>query len=132
MSNYPKWPVTLPCLRLGVKHKVKTGMIKSTLQTGRTRYRRGFTAETVELTAKWAMTDEQYQTFHSFYKNQLDNGAKWFEIELLEPAKGLVYRLCHFAGDREYQLIGAPNPNQTTGRLWEVSAPLEVYLDVEY
>lgn len=131
-TNYPRWPEALPCLKIGVKHKIKSELLASNLQSGRTRYRRNFTAVPVEISAKWIMTDIQYQLFQNFYKNQLDSGANWFEMQLLEPAKGLVYRLCHFKGNREYQLIGAPNPNQTTGRLWEVSAPLEVYLDVEY
>ena len=126
-----KWPDTLPPLRLGSEFQLVNPQLATELQNGRTRYRRNFTAVPVDFNAKWTMTDEQAILFYNFYQYLLVDGTKWFEMPVLQPG-GIRDMQVHFKGAYSAVLVGAPYPESSTGRMWDISAEMQLYLRPDY
>lgn len=101
------------------------------LQNGRQRYRRNFTAVPIDFDAKWTMTDEQAQRFFSFYQNDIKDGTEWFLLPVIQPM-GFQHLKARFKDSYKYSLVGAPMPKSDTGRMWEITANMQIFLRPEY
>ena len=78
-----KWPDGLPFpLREGYGFKTVEPMARTSLQSGRARYRRNFSNVPVALEVSWLFTAEQARLFKGWYRDVLKDGVKWFECDL--------------------------------------------------
>ncbi|EOJ0063289.1 TPA: hypothetical protein ACXJEI_001023 [Pseudomonas aeruginosa] len=93
-----KWPDGLPFpLREGYGFKTVEPMARTSLQSGRARYRRNFSNVPVALEVSWLFTAEQARLFKGWYRDVLKDGVKWFECDL-RTEEGIVPCNLHFDG----------------------------------
>lgn len=66
----------------------------------------------------WLFTDAQGQAFEAWWRDQLVDGAQWFQV-LLKTPLGVTPHLCRFTGPYEGPSLVGPN-------LWTYSGELEL------
>lgn len=119
----PEWPKQLPCMQLGSTFEPIDPQIRTRMQSGRTRIRRGFTAVPEDFDARWIFDDLQAAIFEDFYWVTLEAGTRWFDMPVWLPL---------LKGTRQVQFQGAFARHQVTGGrgdiIWEYSARMQHYL----
>lgn len=113
------WDTTgLPLPTANFANKVTSSVIRTKMDSGRTRQRRRFTSGVRAVDVTFRFTDAEYALFQGVYKYKLSSGADWFTISLPlgDDFKDYTAR---FTGDT-YQTNYVPVMN------WDVKASMEV------
>lgn len=114
-----RWPDNLPCPQFGIEFKPRDPQLRTQMQSGRTISRRNFTAVPVDFSARWILTDAQSVRFEQFYQHDTQDGAQWFDMDLMLP-QGLIERTVRFSGVYSFSRLGSC--------AWEYSCDMEMYL----
>ena len=61
----------------------EANVLRTVMESGRTRARRRTTKDIELVNARWTLTDLSYEAFKGFVYHQLESGSKWFNITLL-------------------------------------------------
>ncbi len=116
----PKYPDGLPAPLIqnyGFQHQET--IARTQLVTGRAVQRKLYDTVPTMVTASWILkSDGHAAAFEAFFRDQLDNGAKWFEVDLKTPI-GRGPWLARFTG-----MYSGPKALAT--RYWTASATLEL------
>ncbi|WP_256582396.1 MULTISPECIES: transposase [unclassified Pseudomonas] len=116
MIIYPK-QLSLP-LHDGYKLDTISPLMRTRLDSGRSRQRRKFTSVPTEVSVKWIFNDNQASFFEAWFARTLGDGALWFEATLKTPL-GLKDYVCRFTDIYDGpELIGVDH--------WAYSATLEL------
>jgi len=116
MIVYPS-QLPLPLLD-GYKLSTVSPLMRTQLNSGRSRQRRKFTSVPTQPTVKWIFSDQQAAFFEAWFARTLVDGSLWFQATLKTPT-GLRDYQCRFTdiyGDLEP--IGVDH--------WQCSAVLEL------
>jgi hypothetical protein len=71
-----------------------------------------------QLSAKWILTDEEYDAFKNFYEDDVDLGSACFSVELRYPKNSdLVWWIACFSGPHQAEYLDGA---------WQVNALLEL------
>ncbi len=68
---------------------------RTQMVTGRARQRRAYTSTPTQTDLAWIFSDAQAQAFEAWFRDELSDGAAWFNIPLLTPV-GLKNYVCRF------------------------------------
>lgn len=113
------YPSGLPRgLHSGRSYQLVSPLLRSDLVNGRARQRRGFTSVPQGARVKWLFTSAQGQTFEAWWRDQLKDGALWFECPLETPLGYDLYT-CRFTDVYS-------GPARVGPELWSYSAELEL------
>ncbi len=58
---------------------------RTQMVTGRARQRRAYTSTPTQTDLAWIFSDAQAQAFEAWFRDELSDGAAWFNIPLLTP-----------------------------------------------
>lgn len=123
MTPIPKWPDELPAPLKSVSARPVSPTVRSTMVSGRTFVRRNFTAVPVVYRMTWLFNSEQAVIFEDFFRDDLEDGTRWFEMKL-RVAQGEGPWLFRFEDIYEGgDMVGVPSCP-----LWQYSASLEMFL----
>lgn len=92
---------------------------RTQMVTGRARQRRAYTSTPTETDLAWIFSDAQAQAFEAWFRDDLSDGAAWFNIPLLTPV-GLKNYVCRFT-----DIYKGPTPEG--GFYWRYTAPVELW-----
>lgn len=113
------YPSGLPRgLHSGRAYQLVSPLLRSTLVSGRAMQRRRFTSVPQAARISWLFTDVQGQAFEAWWRDQLIDGALWFECPLDTPLGYMLYT-CRFTDVYSGPARAGPN-------LWTYSAELEL------
>lgn len=91
-----KYPSLLPAALKGDRaFQLVDPLVSSSSENGQTRWDRRFTATPASTPVSWIFTDVQAQAFQAWYRDQLRDGAEWFEMPIRSPI-GREVEQCHF------------------------------------
>lgn len=91
-----QYPASLPPPLKGDRaFQLVDPLVSSSSENGQTRWDRRFTATPASTPVTWIFTDAQAQAFQAWYRDQLRDGAEWFEMPLRSPI-GREVEQCHF------------------------------------
>lgn len=100
-----KYPVNLPAALKGDRaFQLVDPLVSSASENGQTRWDRRFTATPASTPVSWIFTNLECQAFQAWYRDQLRDGAEWFEMPLRSPM-GRLTEQCHFL-----QAYSGPEP----------------------
>jgi hypothetical protein len=102
----------------GRSYQLVSPLLRSNLVSGRAMQRRRFTSVPQGASINWFFTDIQGQTFEAWWRDQLKDGAQWFECPLDTPM-GYANYTCRFTDVYSGPSRAGPN-------LWAYSAELEL------
>lgn len=85
-SSLPDWPPGLPTPLLGRTHTIAPRSEVTRMESGRPRVRPADVESLEVMDATWNFTQDQYNTFQTFFINELEHGEKIFELVTLEQA----------------------------------------------
>lgn len=94
------------------------GVQRTEMDAGYARARRRYTAVPTDVTVQWRFTLAELARFEEFYKNEIDGGASWFTVKIVDGR-----------GEGTYEArFKEPYEATTEARefLWLVNATLEV------
>lgn len=114
------WPSDFPKLireNYGVQHG--TPFVRTTMDSGRVRQRKKFSLVPSSTDVSWIFTSEQCAYFEAWFRDELNDGASWFNIPLVSPL-GLNSAVCRFS-----EMYSGPNPIGLEH--FQVNAKLEVF-----
>lgn len=115
----PIYPEGLPRgLHSGRKYELVSPLMRSTLVSGRARQRRKFTSVPEAARIGWLFSGVQGQAFEAWWRDQLKDGALWFECPLQTPMGYGLYT-CRFTD-------AYSGPSRVGPDLWSYSAELEL------
>lgn len=113
------YPSGLPRgLHSGRSYQLASPLLRSELSSGRARQRRKFTNVPQGARIQWLFTDVQGQVFEAWWRDQLIDGANWFECPLDTPLGYMLYT-CRFTDVYS-------GPSRSGPNLWSYSAELEL------
>ena len=78
----PIWPDELPAPLKSVSARPVSPIVRSKMVSGRTFVRRNFTAVPVVYRMTWLFDSEQAVIFENFFRDDLEDGTRWFEMKL--------------------------------------------------
>ena len=112
------YPAGLPLpLQTGYGLQTVSLLIRTQMQSGRSRQRRTFTSVPQSVTVSWLFTEVQAQLFENFFQVSLVDGSMWFFAELQTPL-GFMPVECRFV-----EIYSGPS--LIGFNKWNVSATLE-------
>lgn len=112
------WPDTLPLPSVeGYGLTPQDAVLRTDMESGPARQRRRFRQTPTRITVRWLFLEIEFAIFESWYKYHADEGAQWFEINLL-GGLGLLPHEARFTRQFEARLLPA--------RRWEVRGELEI------
>ncbi len=77
------WPTNLPDpLTSGYSIQPQQAFIRTDMDQGPARQRRRFTTTPTVYLVKWIMSEQQFGIFESWFRDEADDGAAWFTINL--------------------------------------------------
>lgn len=77
------WPTNLPDpLTSGYSIQPQQAFIRTDMDQGPARQRRRFTTTPTVYSVKWIMSEQQFGIFESWFRDEVDDGAAWFTINL--------------------------------------------------
>ena len=80
------WPAGLPCaLREGHSTQHATPFTRTTMDSGRARQRRKFSSVPSTKQFSWYFTEVQCLAFEAWFRDALQDGAKWFNMTSRTP-----------------------------------------------
>lgn len=113
------YPSGLPRgLHSGRAYQLVSPLLRSTLVSGRAMQRRRFTNVPQAARISWLFTDLQGQAFEAWWRDQLVDGAMWFECPLDTPM-GYHDYTCRFTDVYS-------GPSRVGPDIWSYSAELEL------
>lgn len=113
------YPAGLPRGRhSGRSYQLVSPLLRSDLVSGRAIQRRRFTSVPQGANINWLFNDVQGQAFEAWWRDQLTDGASWFECPLDTPMGYYLYT-CRFTDVYKGPSRAGPN-------LWAYSAELEL------
>lgn len=113
------YPAGLPRGRhSGRSYQLISPLLRSDLVSGRAIQRRRFTSVPQGANINWLFSDVQGQAFEAWWRDQLIDGAQWFECQLDTPM-GYADYTCRFTDVYKGPSRAGPN-------LWAYSAELEL------
>lgn len=113
------YPAGLPRGRhSGRIYQLVSPLLRSDLVSGRAIQRRRFTSVPQGANINWLFNDVQAQAFEAWWRDQLTDGASWFECPLDTPMGYYLYT-CRFTDVYKGPSRAGPN-------LWAYSAELEL------
>ena len=114
------WPGTLPgYMEIGLSERRQQGFLRTPNDSGPAKQRKRFTATSRYVTGTMTLTKAQRDTFETFYKTTLGEGAAEFTMG---DALDFGTVTCRFFETPEMQLLGAGGD----GGHWRVSLALEI------
>ena len=112
------YPASLPLpLQTGYDLQTVSPLIRTQMQSGRSRQRRAFTYTPQTVTVSWLFTESQAALFENFFQESLTDGQSWFFAELQSPL-GVMPVECRFVDVYN-------GPSLIGFNKWNVSATLE-------
>lgn len=113
------YPSGLPSGRhSGRTYQLVSPLLRSNLVSGRAMQRRRFTSVPQGAKINWLFSDVQGQAFEAWWRDQLTDGAQWFECPLDTPLGYMDYT-CRFTDVYS-------GPDRVGPNLWAYSAELEL------
>ena len=112
------WPDVLPAPTRDYSLSVDHGLVRTQMDSGRTRQERAFLDSENEASVVWLFTDAQYQLFDSWVYHALNGGADWFECPIVSGG-GVTTHQVRIQG-------GTYKPQLQPGVAWRVSAVLDL------
>lgn len=113
------WPATLPLpLIEGYALQPLDNCSRSSMESGHLRVRMEFEGDKDFLSVNWMMTNEQLTAFRDWYRNDIADGADWFDAQLDYDGQGLKDVEARFAGK---WTLRHEHPFR-----WRVTAKLEI------
>lgn len=117
----PNFPSTLPNVMMSsYSLKPMKNVTRTEMEAGPARTRRRYISVPTEVKAEWRLTLAELQVFQAFYRDEIFDGAAWFNIKAVDGRGEATYK----ARFRE------PYEASTEARehLWSVTAALEVMM----
>ena len=102
----------------GRSYQLVSPLLRSDLVSGRAMQRRRFTSVPQGAKINWLFSDAQGQAFEAWWRDQLKDGAQWFECPLDTPVGYSLYT-CRFTDVYS-------GPDRVGPNLWAYSAELEL------
>ena len=102
----------------GRTYQLVSPLLRSEMTSGRAMQRRKFTSVPQAASINWFFTDAEGQAFEAWWREQLVDGAKWFECPLDTPV-GYGDYTCRFTGVYT-------GPSRIGPDLWGYSGELEL------
>ena len=112
------WPDVLPAPTRDYSLSVDHGLVRTQMESGRTRQERAFLDSENEASVVWLFTDAQYQLFDSWVYHALNGGADWFECPIVSGG-GVTTHQVRIQG-------GTYKPQLQPGMAWRVSAVIDI------
>ncbi|QQE90495.1 hypothetical protein [Azotobacter chroococcum] len=114
-----QYPEGLPMpLREGYSFQAVSPLLRSDLESGRSRQRRLYTSVPTMVGVSWLLSGVQAQLFEAWWEDALISGSQWFECPLKTP-EGIQRYVARFT-----DIYSGPN---LTGRShWRFTAELEL------
>lgn len=119
MAELAEYPASLPVpLREGYALQHVSPMVRTKMQSGRSRPRRGYTSVPTEVPVSWLCSNDQAQVFESWFQYGLFDGTDWFKCPLKTPL-GLGQYVARFTDIyKGPELVGVDH--------WRFTARLEI------
>lgn len=77
------WPTSLPvALAAGYGYAPQQAFVRTDMDQGPARQRRRFTSAPTIYSVSWLMSEAQFGIFESWFRDEANDGAEWFEIQL--------------------------------------------------
>lgn len=116
------YPDDLPIpLRRGYGVKHVSPLMRTDMESGRSRQRRKFTSVPSMVSVVWIFRNDAHAAaFEAWVRDALLDGAEWFNMPLKTPV-GLQEYVCRFTDD----LYDGPDLTGISG--WEITARLEMF-----
>lgn len=118
MDEIKKYPAILPMPTQNYSLSIEHNMVRTNMDSGRTRQRRRFTMSANTISVNWDFTDTEFQLFESWVTIILNGGASWFETDVLTGGGVTPHKVRIQAG--KYRA------KYTDHMRWRVSASLDV------
>lgn len=122
MYNFPELLgsaglLPLPSFDFSVNHS--SGVVKSTMDTGRVRQRRRYTADRETCKVRFDFDNTEYAVFRGVWSHSLGGGADWFTMRLpIGDGNALTETQVRFLGEFSVKHLAHLN--------WQVSAEIEI------
>jgi len=114
------YPEGLPVgLHSGRSYQLVSPLMRSELESGRARQRRRFTSVPEGAQVAWLFSSVETRAFISWFRDQLIDGALYFECPLDHPGLGFTDYTCRFTGVYS-------GPTRVGPDEWSISAELEL------
>lgn len=113
------YPPQLPLpLRDSYSLKTVSPLMRTPLNSGRSRQRRKFTSVPTEPNVQWLFNNQEAAFFESWFARALEDGSRWFQMTL-QTAEGILDYQCRFTDIYSGpELVGVDH--------WRYSAVLEM------
>lgn len=112
------WPTNLPVPIIdGYTIEPQQTFIRTDMDQGQARQRRRFTTAPTVYQVSWMMDENEFGIFESWYRDEADNGAAWFDVSL-RNGKGMQTVEARFMQSWSSAFLGYP--------YYRLSAQLEV------
>lgn len=112
------WPITLPNPTRKYSLKPVNPVARTNMEGGPARQRRIYSQAPTDIYVTWEFTDSELAIFEKFHKNDIFDGASWFDGITLANGQGLTSYTARFKNMWDSSYIGFDK--------WAVSAVLEV------
>lgn len=99
------WPTTLPVPLLPTRFASRGSNMAVLFESGRTRTRRTFLTPLETLDVQWNFTEDQFNTFKTFFDVTLNNGATTILIEIYGVEKEMAFQESNYAFSRSDNLF---------------------------
>lgn len=91
--------------------------IRTDMEVGAARVRRRSSARLDKFDVSWNFSEDDFQSFRTWFETTLAGGVAWFSIQLVAGKGGMITETARFAG---------PWKADFSDRRWIVTARLEV------
>lgn len=94
----PTWPATLPHPLIdGYSLQILDNCERVQMEAGHARVRKMLAGDKDFLTVNWLMTNEQFTAFRAWYRDEVSEGAAWFDTQMDYDGQGLKAVEARFA-----------------------------------
>ena len=125
-TNFKYYPMSLPRpLQTGYTSKHKPNMLRTRMSDGYVRQRLVNQGAPDTVSIQICLTEEQYRTFISWYKGDIQSGASWFVMPLLsvDVDTSIQYRYVRIQnGEVDAALV---TTNEDDGGIYKLSMTLD-------
>lgn len=125
-TNFKYYPMSLPRpLQTGYTSKHKPNMLRTRMSDGYVRQRLVNQGAPDTVSIQICLTEEQYRTFISWYKGDIQSGASWFVMPLLsvDVDTSIQYRYVRIQnGEVDASLV---TTNEDDGGIYKLSMTLD-------
>ena len=94
----PTWPATLPLPLIdGYGLQILDNCERVQMEAGHARVRKMQAGDKDFLAVNWLMTNEQFSAFRDWYRDEVSDGAEWFDTQMDYDGQGLKAVEARFA-----------------------------------